>query len=108
MAGRKKRRQVQGVVVSDRMNKTRVVLVGRQVKHRRYGKYVRQRTRLHAHDERNESREGDVVEIMETRPLSRMKRWRLVRVVRRKGERPGAAAVGDGVAEPESKDASGE
>jgi small subunit ribosomal protein S17 len=75
------RRVVVGVVTSDKMNKTRRVEVPRLVKHPRYGKYVRRRTVCHAHDENNESRLGDTVEIMETRPLSKLKNWRLMRVV---------------------------
>jgi small subunit ribosomal protein S17 len=75
------RRVVVGVVTSDKMNKSRRVEVPRLVKHSRYGKYVRRRTVCHAHDETNESHLGDTVEIMETRPLSKLKRWRLVRVV---------------------------
>jgi small subunit ribosomal protein S17 len=75
------RRVVVGLVTSDKMNKTRRVEVPRVVKHPRYGKYVRRRTVCHAHDENNESRTGDTVEIMETRPISKMKHWRLVRVV---------------------------
>ena len=78
---RGKRRVAVGVVTSDKMNKTRRVEVPRLVKHPRYGKYVRRRTVCHAHDETNESRLGDTVEIMETRPLSKLKHWRLVRVV---------------------------
>jgi ribosomal protein uS17 len=78
---RAKRRVVTGVVTSDKMNKTRRVEVPRLVKHPRYGKYVRRRTVCHAHDENNESRAGDTVEIMESRPLSKLKHWRLVRVV---------------------------
>src|SRR5215472_3286965 len=78
---RGKRRVVTGVVTSDKMNKTRRVEVPRLVKHPRYGKYVRRRTVCHAHDENNESHTGDTVEIMETRPLSKTKCWRLVRVV---------------------------
>jgi small subunit ribosomal protein S17 len=75
------RRTATGLVTSDKMNKTRRVEVPRLVKHPRYGKYVRRRTVCHAHDENNESRAGDTVEIMESRPLSKLKHWRLVRVV---------------------------
>src|SRR5881227_1455985 len=75
------RRVAVGVVTSDKMNKTRRVEIPRLVKHQRYGKYIRRRTVCHVHDERNESRAGDTVEIMETRPLSKTKHWRLVRVV---------------------------
>src|SRR5438067_9247800 len=78
---RGKRRFEVGVVTSDKMNKTRRVEIPRLVKHRRYGKYIRRRTICYAHDEQNESHIGDTVEIMETRPLSKMKNWRLVRVV---------------------------
>src|SRR5246127_545051 len=79
--GRGQRRVVIGVVTSDKRNKTRRVEIPRLVKHARYGKYIRRRTICHVHDERNESRTGDTVEIMETRPLSKTKNWRLVRVV---------------------------
>ena len=75
------RRTEVGVVTSDKMNKTRRVEIPRLVKHPRYGKYIRRRTVCHVHDEQNESRTGDTVEIMETRPLSKTKNWRLVRVV---------------------------
>jgi small subunit ribosomal protein S17 len=78
---RGKRRVEVGVVTSDKMQKTRRVEIPRLVKHQRYGKYIRRRTICHVHDEQNESRTGDTVEIMETRPLSKTKCWRLVRVV---------------------------
>lgn len=78
---RGRRRTVIGVVTRDKMNKTRRVEIPRLVKHVRYGKYIRRRTVCYAHDEKNESRIGDTVEIMETRPLSKLKCWRLVRVV---------------------------
>lgn len=70
-----------GVVRTDAMDKTRRVEVPRLQKHPRYNKYVKRRTVCYVHDEKNESKVGDTVEIMETRPLSKMKRWRLVRVV---------------------------
>jgi small subunit ribosomal protein S17 len=78
---RGKRRVEVGVVTSAKMNKTRRVEIPRLVKHRRYGKYIRRRTICHVHDEQNQSRQGDTVEIMESRPLSKTKHWRLVRVV---------------------------
>ena len=78
---RGQRRTEVGVVTSDKMNKTRRVEIGRLVKHQRYGKYIKRRTICHVHDEQNESHTGDTVEIMETRPLSKMKHWRLVRIV---------------------------
>jgi small subunit ribosomal protein S17 len=83
---RGRRRVLVGVVTSDKMNKTRRVEINRLVKHERYGKYVRRRTVCHVHDEANASHVGDTVEIMETRPLSRTKHWRLVRVVTRAPE----------------------
>lgn len=73
----------QGRVVSDRMDKTVVVAVERVVQHPLYGKRVKRTTKLHAHDERNDCHEGDLVEVMETRPLSKTKRWRVTRVVER-------------------------
>jgi small subunit ribosomal protein S17 len=78
---RGKRRVEIGVVTSDKMDKTRRVEIPRLVKHARYGKYIRRRTICHVHDESNESRMGDKVEIMETRRLSKTKTWRLLRVV---------------------------
>jgi len=82
---RGQRRVAVGVVTSDKMNKTRRVEIPRLVKHARYGKYIRRRTVCHVHDERNESHLGDTVEIMETRPLSKTKHWRLMRLVKSTG-----------------------
>lgn len=70
-----------GVVSSNKMTKTITVAVERKVKHPIYGKFVKKTTRFHAHDEKNECTIGDVVKIMETRPLSKTKRWRLVEIV---------------------------
>ena len=70
-----------GVVTSNKMAKTITVAVERKVKHPIYGKFVKKTTRFHAHDEKNECSIGDTVRIMETRPLSKTKRWRLVEVV---------------------------
>ena len=70
-----------GVVTSDKMDKTITVAVERKVKHPIYGKFVKKTTKFHAHDEKHECTIGDVVKIMETRPLSKTKRWRLVEVV---------------------------
>jgi small subunit ribosomal protein S17 len=70
-----------GVVTSNKMAKTITVAVERKVKHPIYGKFVKKTTRFHAHDEKNEASIGDVVRIMETRPLSKTKRWRLVEVL---------------------------
>lgn len=79
---RNRRKTEIGVVASDKMNKTRRVVVERLVPHPKYGKMMKRRTICHAHDEQNASHVGDMVEIMETRPLSKMKRWRIVRIVR--------------------------
>ncbi len=70
-----------GVVTSNKMDKTVTVAIERKVMHPKYGKFVKKTTKLHAHDEKNECTIGDVVRIMETRPLSKIKRWRLVEVV---------------------------
>jgi len=70
-----------GVVSSNKMDKTIVVAAERKVKHPIYGKFVKKTTKFHAHDEKNECSIGDLVKIMETRPLSKTKRWRLVEVV---------------------------
>ena len=80
-------RTLTGRVTSNKMNKTIAVEIERLVKHPTYGKYVRRTTKLLAHDEKNESREGDVVAIAQCRPLSRRKSWRLVRVVERAAAR---------------------
>ena len=72
-----------GTVVSDKMDKTVVVSIERRVKHPVYGKMVRRTKRLKAHDEKNDAKTGDTVRIMETRPLSKDKRWRLVEIVER-------------------------
>ena len=81
MAERKIRKTKTGVVSSDKMDKTITVAVERKVKHPIYGKFVKKTTKFHAHDENNEARPGDIVKIMETRPLSKLKRWRLVEIV---------------------------
>lgn len=75
-----------GVVTSDKMKKTIVVKAERLVRHAKFGKYLRKYTVYKAHDEKNEAKVGDRVEIMETRPLSATKRWRLVRVVERSAQ----------------------
>src|ERR1700740_263022 len=89
---RGKRRVAVGVVTRDKTSKTRRVEVPRLVKHARYGKYIKRRTICHVHDEANESHAGDTVEIMETRPLSKTKSWRLVRIVRKSALAPAVAA----------------
>lgn len=79
-------RTLQGRVVSDKMDKTVTVLIERQVQHPIYGKFIRRSTKVHAHDENNECRAGDMVIVEQCRPLSKTKTWRLVRVVGRAGE----------------------
>ena len=80
-------RTIQGVVASDKGNKTIKVVVNYQTKHPKYGKYLKRRTVLHAHDEKNEAREGDTVEIAECRPLSKTKHHRLLRIVQKAPEK---------------------
>ena len=80
--GRKPRAVRTGYVKYAHCDKTIKVVMERQVKHPKYGKYIRRRTKLHAHDEENLAKTGDQVEIMECRPISKTKHWRLVRVVR--------------------------
>jgi small subunit ribosomal protein S17 len=79
-------RTLEGRVVSNKMNKTVTVLIERQVQHNLYGKIVRRSTKLHAHDEAGQCREGDLVRIAECRPLSKTKHHRVVEVVTRGGE----------------------
>ena len=81
----KRRREMTGVVLSNKADKTITVRIDRRVKHPVYGKIVRRSSKIAAHDERNECREGDVVAIVETRPISKTKSWRLGRVVERAG-----------------------
>jgi small subunit ribosomal protein S17 len=75
------RKERVGVVVSNKMDKSIVVKIDRKVKHPKYGKFVHMSTKFYAHDEKNECSIGDTVKIMETRPLSKLKRWRLVEIV---------------------------
>jgi small subunit ribosomal protein S17 len=70
-----------GVVTSNKMDKTITIAIERKVKHPLYGKFVKKTSKFHAHDEKNECSIGDTVKIMETRPISKLKRWRLVEVV---------------------------
>ncbi len=75
------KRELIGKVTSDKMNKTRVVEISRKVRHPKYGKFVRQKTTCHVHDEENASGMGDTVRILESRPFSRTKRWILTEVI---------------------------
>lgn len=83
MENRNLRKERTGVVTSDKMDKSIVVSVERKVKHPKYGKFIKKTTKFVAHDEKNECNEGDTVKIQETRPLSKLKNWRLVEIVER-------------------------
>ena len=83
METRKIRKERIGLVVSNKMDKSIVVMVERKVKHPMYGKFVKKTSKFMAHDEKNDSNEGDTVKIMETRPLSKNKCWRLVEIIER-------------------------
>ena len=78
---RQARKVREGVVVSDKMDKTRVVVVSWNTTHSRYHKVLRRSSRFYAHDEKNESHTGDRVQIMETKPLSKLKRWRVAQIL---------------------------
>jgi len=86
-ADRSRLRTAVGIVASDKAHKTIKVVVNYQMRHDKYGKYLKRRTVLHAHDEKDEAKEGDKVELAECRPLSKTKHHRLVRVVERAPER---------------------
>lgn len=83
MEKRNLRKERVGVVTSDKMQKSIVVSVERKVKHPKYGKFVKKTTKFVAHDENDDCKEGDTVKIMETRPLSKSKNWRLVEIIER-------------------------
>lgn len=83
MEERNSRKERQGVVVSEKMDKTVVVAVEIREKHPIYGKFVMKTKKFHVHDENNDAHEGDTVRIMETRPLSKTKRWRIVEIIER-------------------------
>lgn len=80
---RRVRKVMQGTVMSNKMNMTIVVQVNRKVRHPLYEKFVSKRSKLYAHDEKSEANVGDIVEITQTRPLSKLKRWRLLRIVQK-------------------------
>ncbi|MDP4797237.1 MAG: 30S ribosomal protein S17 [Crocinitomicaceae bacterium] len=83
MEKRNLRKERVGIVTSNKMDKSIVVSVERKVKHPKYGKFVKNTTKFVAHDEKNDCNEGDTVKIMETRPISKSKNWRLVEVIER-------------------------
>jgi len=97
---RNRRKTEIGRVTSEKMNKTRRVEIERLVPHPKYGKFLKRRTVCYAHDEENATQVGDLVEIMETRPLSKLKRWRILRIVR-----PGAQRALAGENAPPSEQA---
>ena len=92
-----------GFVTSDKMSKTRVVEINWKVKHAKYGKYVHRRTKCYVHDENNEAAVGDRVEIVESQPLSKTKRWALVRVME-KSTAVDVAALRAGASKTEAED----
>ena len=77
------RKERTGIVTSTKMDKSIVVMVERRVKHAKYGKFVKKSSKFLAHDEKNDCNEGDTVKIMETRPLSKIKNWRLIEILER-------------------------
>ena len=77
------RKERVGIVTSTKMDKSIVVMVERRVKHPKYGKFVKKSSKFLAHDEKNDCNEGDTVKIMETRPLSKIKNWRLIEILER-------------------------
>ena len=83
MITRNLRKERIGIVVSNKMDKSIVVMVERRVKHAKYGKFMNKSSKFVAHDEKNECNEGDTVKIMETRPLSKLKNWRLIEILER-------------------------
>lgn len=80
---RNERKVMRGMVTSNKMSKTLVIQIDRKVKHPMYEKFVSRKTKLYAHDEKGEAKVGDIVEVCQTRPLSKLKRWRLVRIVQK-------------------------
>ncbi|MBW3541606.1 MAG: 30S ribosomal protein S17 [Planctomycetes bacterium] len=100
------KKRLTGIVTSDKRDKSRRVEIERRYSHPRYGKIVRGRTVCHVHDEQNDAHEGDLVEIVESRPHSKTKRWELVRVVQRASEAV-LAAPEIGAAELEQHSAAG-
>ena len=83
MEERASRKEITGKVVKNKMDKSIVVTIERKVKHPMYGKFVKKTSKFVANDEKNECNVGDVVQLMETRPLSKLKRWRLVQIIER-------------------------
>jgi|TARA_B110000211_G_C13838046_1_gene446615 small subunit ribosomal protein S17 len=105
---RNSRRTLQGVVRSTAASKTLTVRIERLVRHPMYGKYIRKHSQVHAHDENSEAQVGDIVEIMGCRPMSKLKRWRFIRVVRRPDTADLVEAMGEQVPPPAAPAASTE
>jgi small subunit ribosomal protein S17 len=101
---RNSRRLMIGTVTSTKMHKTITVEVERTYKHPKYGKYVRERKRLHAHDEKQEAGLGDIVELMSARPTSKLKRWRLTRIVEAAPDRGADVTVALGDVDHQGRD----
>ncbi len=80
---RNNRKEIVGKVVSDKRDKTITIIVERKIKHPLYGKVMKKSKKFQAHDEKNECKDGDIVKVMETRPLSKTKRWRLIEILER-------------------------
>lgn len=80
---RNNRKEIIGKVVSDKRDKTITIIVERKIKHPLYGKVMKKSKKFQAHDEKNECKDGDIVKVMETRPLSKTKRWRLIEILER-------------------------
>ncbi|MCC6427520.1 MAG: 30S ribosomal protein S17 [Phycisphaerales bacterium] len=97
-----------GVVETDVRNKTRKVVVAYMAMHPKYGKFIRQRTVLHVHDEANESRTGDIVEVAHCRPISKTKTWKLVRIVEKRSELAAALASAKSIGEAPAAPAAAE
>lgn len=93
---RSERKVLEGVVLSDKMDKTRVVVVERRLRHRQYGKVLLRSLKIYAHDDNNECHTGDRVRVMETRPTSKLKRWRLVSVIKKADGTQGAEIPTEG------------
>jgi len=81
MSNKPIRKEVKGKVASDKMDKTIIVTVNKKVKHKFYGKYIKRTTKYYAHHPENQCKEGDLVKIRQTRPLSKLKRWELVEIL---------------------------
>lgn len=103
---RNSRRTLQGVVSSASSSKTLTLRIERLVRHPKYGKYIRQHSQVHVHDENGEGQVGDIIEVMACRPMSKLKRWRLLRVIRRPDTAEIVSAIGENLPTPEAAEIS--